>query len=370
MAENPADMLVEANGLSVHFPRHRSASHPGVVAVDRVNLKIRRGEILGLVGESGCGKSTLARTLLGLIEPSGGEVRFAGEIINNLTERQMRPYRRRMQIVFQDPFSSLNPRMRVGDTIAEAMFVHGHATKADAAPLVTDMLKLVGLDPAMAGRFPHEFSGGQRQRIGIARALAVRPEFIACDEPVSALDVSIQAQIVNLLHDLREKMGLTYLFVSHDLAVVRHISDRVAIMYLGRIVEIAPKERVYDEPLHPYTQALLMAVPVPTRTSRGRAVRKVMQGEVPSPLNPPSGCHFHPRCPHAFAPCAIKQPPLQEVTTGHFVACHLYDPSARSIGLAAFEETVQAEGPSPQGGSSQAMLLNPDNAIERSGAHR
>jgi oligopeptide/dipeptide ABC transporter ATP-binding protein len=369
MAKNRPDVLVEADDLSVHFPRYRSASQPGVAAVDRVSLKIRRGEILGLVGESGCGKSTLARTLLGLVEPSGGEVRFGGKLINNLTEHQMRPYRRRMQIVFQDPFSSLNPRMRVGDIIAEALFVHGHAKKSTAAPLVADLLKLVGLDPAMAIRFPHEFSGGQRQRIGIARALAVRPEFIACDEPVSALDVSIQAQIVNLLHDLRKKMALTYLFVSHDLAVVRHISDRVAIMYLGRIVEIAPKERVYDEPLHPYTQALLTAVPVPTRTSRGRAVRKVMQGEVPSPLNPPSGCHFHPRCPHAFAPCAIKQPSLQEVATDHFVACHLYDPSARPIRLDVLKDTVLAESPSPQGAGQQAMSLNPDQAIERSGEH-
>jgi oligopeptide/dipeptide ABC transporter ATP-binding protein len=236
-----------------------------------------------------------------------------------------------MQIVFQDPFSSLNPRMRIGATIAEAMFVNGLVTKSNAAPLVADLLKLVGLDPAMADRYPHEFSGGQRQRIGIARALAVQPEFIACDEPVSALDVSIQAQIVNLLHDLRKKMGLTYLFVSHDLAVVRHISDRVAIMYLGRIVEVAPKERLYEEPLHPYTQALLAAVPVPTRTSQKRHARTVMQGEVPSPLNPPSGCHFHPRCPHAFAPCALRQPLLQEVVPGHFVACHLYDSQVRRV---------------------------------------
>jgi oligopeptide transport system ATP-binding protein len=289
MTEIKSEVLVEAEQLSVHFPRHRSAARPGVAAVDRVDLKIRRGEILGLVGESGCGKSTLARTLLGLVEPSGGVIRFDGDSIGNLSEGRMRPYRRRMQIVFQDPFSSLNPRMRVGDMLAEAMFVHGHATKSGAGPMVADLLKLVGLDPLMASRYPHEFSGGQRQRIGIARALAVQPEFIACDEPVSALDVSIQAQIVNLLHDLRNKMGLTYLFVSHDLAVVRHISDRVAIMYLGRIVEIAPKERVYDEPLHPYTQALLLAVPVPTRTSQQRNARKVMQGEVPSPLNPPSG---------------------------------------------------------------------------------
>jgi oligopeptide/dipeptide ABC transporter ATP-binding protein len=355
MNEINSDVLVEAEGLSVHFPRHRSATRPGVAAVDRVDLKIRRGEILGLVGESGCGKSTLARTLLGLVEPSGGVVRFDGEGISNLQERQMRPYRRRMQIVFQDPFSSLNPRMRIGETLAEAMFIHGHATKATAAPLVADLLKLVGLSPAMASRFPHEFSGGQRQRIGIARALAVRPEFIACDEPVSALDVSIQAQIVNLLHDLREKMGLTYLFVSHDLAVVRHISDRVAIMYLGRIVEIAPKERVYDEPLHPYTQALLMAVPVPTRTSQKRNARKVMQGEVPSPLNPPSGCHFHPRCPHAFAPCALKQPPLQEVVAGHFVACHLYDSQMRRVPSNSAEDNAVTDRRMQWQGGSHAI---------------
>ncbi|WP_084805228.1 ABC transporter ATP-binding protein [Bradyrhizobium sp. NAS80.1] len=370
MADTNSGALVEAESLSVHFPRHRSATRPGIAAVDRIDLKIHRGEILGLVGESGCGKSTLARTLLGLIEPSGGVVRFGGDSIGNLPERQMRPYRRRMQIVFQDPYSSLNPRMRIGETIAEAMFIHGHATKSDAAPLVADLLKLVGLDPAMAGRFPHEFSGGQRQRIGIARALAVRPEFIACDEPVSALDVSIQAQIVNLLHDLREKMGLTFLFVSHDLAVVRHISDRVAIMYLGRIVEIAPKERVYDEPLHPYTQALLLAVPVPTRTSQKRSARKVMQGEVPSPLNPPSGCHFHPRCPHAFAPCALKQPPLREVATGHFVACHLYEPQQRSAEPDHAEDSARREGQTPHGGGSQVMSTNPGQMIERSGEYR
>ncbi len=369
MADTTPDILVEVDGLSVHFPRHRSARRPGVAAVDRVDLKIRRGEILGLVGESGCGKSTLARTLLGLVEPSSGTVRFDGESISNLTDRQIRPYRRRMQIVFQDPFSSLNPRMRVGDTLAEAMFVHGHATKSSAAPLVADLLKLVGLDPAMAGRFPHEFSGGQRQRIGIARALAVRPEFIACDEPVSALDVSIQAQIINLLHDLREKMGLTYLFVSHDLAVVRHISDRVAIMYLGRIVEIAPKERVYDEPLHPYTQALLMAVPVPTRSTQKRNARMVIQGEVPSPLNPPKGCHFHPRCQHAFAPCAREQPPLQEVATGHFVACHLHDLQLQSIGSGDADDVLFDEGRKPYQGGAQAMANGPHEMMDRSGEH-
>lgn len=370
MAESRPDVLVEADDLSVHFPRYRSASQPGVAAVDRVSLKIRRGEILGLVGESGCGKSTLARTLLRLVEPSGGEVRFGGKVINDLTERQMWPYRRRMQIVFQDPFSSLNPRMRVGDIIAEALFVHGHAKKSTAAPLVADLLKLVGLDPVMASRFPHEFSGGQRQRIGIARALAVRPEFIACDEPVSALDVSIQAQIVNLLHDLREKMELTYLFVSHDLAVVRHISDRVAIMYLGRIVEIASKGSLYEQPLHPYTQALLLAVPIPTRTSQTRSVRKVIQGEVPSPLNPPRGCHFHPRCPHAFAPCGVVQPPLQEVATGHFVACHLYDSRMRPIVLDGNEDIPSKQGRRLQQGGPLTPASDPDRAVESLRGHR
>jgi oligopeptide transport system ATP-binding protein len=322
------DILVETRNLTVRFPvlaglvRRRPVG--AVNAVDRINLRIRRGETLGLVGESGCGKSTLARAILQLIPATSGEVLFDGAHLEGLDERELRPHRRRMQIIFQDPFSSLNPRMTVGEAIAEAMLVHGLASKAETPGKVATLLGLVGLNPGMASRFPHEFSGGQRQRIGIARALAVEPDFIACDEPVSALDVSIQAQIVNLLDELRTRLRLTYLFVSHDLAVVRHISDRIAVMYLGQIVEIAPKERLYTDPLHPYTQALLSAVPVPSRKVESQRKRQILEGEVPSPFNPPLGCHLHPRCPHASEVCRRVEPVLQEVKSGHWVACHLH----------------------------------------------
>ena len=326
--EPVGDILVETRNLSVQFPvlagLFRRRPIGAVKAVDRINLRIRRGETLGLVGESGCGKSTLARAILRLIPATSGEVLYDGARLEGLDEPQLRPYRRRMQMIFQDPFSSLNPRMTVGEAIAEAMLVHGLATKHEAPGKVAALLGLVGLSPGMASRFPHEFSGGQRQRIGIARALAVEPDFIACDEPVSALDVSIQAQIVNLLDELRTRLRLTYLFVSHDLAVVRHISDRIAVMYLGQIVEIAPKERLYTDPLHPYTQALLSAVPVPSRKVEAQRTRQILEGEVPSPLNPPPGCHLHPRCPHASDICRAVEPVLQEVKPGHWVACHLH----------------------------------------------
>ena len=337
------DILVETCNLTVRFPvlaglmRRRPVG--AVMAVDRINLRIRRGETLGLVGESGCGKSTLARAILRLIPATSGEVVFDGARLEGLTEPELRPYRRRMQIIFQDPFSSLNPRMTVGEAIAEAMLVHGLAAKEDTPGKVAALLSLVGLNPGMASRFPHEFSGGQRQRIGIARALAVQPDFIACDEPVSALDVSIQAQIVNLLDELRSRLGLTYLFVSHDLAVVRHISDRIAVMYLGQIVEIAPKERLYVAPLHPYTQALLSAVPVPSRKVEAQRKRQVLEGEVPSPLNPPPGCHLHPRCPYASAVCRAVEPVLEEVAPGHWVACHLYTAPALMAESAAIART-------------------------------
>lgn len=322
------DILVETRNLTVRFPvlaglvRRRPVG--AVKAVDRINLRIRRGETLGLVGESGCGKSTLARAILQLIPATSGEVLFDGTNLEGLSEAELRPRRRRMQMIFQDPFSSLNPRMTVGEAIAEAMLVHGLAAKDETPAKAAALLGLVGLSPGMASRFPHEFSGGQRQRIGIARALAVEPDFIACDEPVSALDVSIQAQIVNLLDELRTRLRLTYLFVSHDLAVVRHISDRIAVMYLGQIVEIAPKQRLYTDPLHPYTQALLSAVPVPSRKVEAQRTRQILEGEVPSPLNPPQGCHLHPRCPHASDVCRAVEPALQEVTPGHWVACHLH----------------------------------------------
>jgi long-chain acyl-CoA synthetase len=330
VAEPPTDNLITLRALAVHFPvlsgllRRRRVGT--VHAVDGVDLDIRRGETLGLVGESGCGKSTLGRAILQLVRPTAGEVRFEGTELTALDENALRPLRRRMQMVFQDPFSSLNPRMTVGETVAEPMLVHGLArTATESREKTAELFSIVGLNPEMLDRYPHEFSGGQRQRIGIARALAAEPDFIVCDEPVSALDVSIQAQIVNLFESLRDRLGLTYVFIAHDLAVVRHLSDRIAVMYLGRIVEIAPKVNLYAEPLHPYTQALLSAVPVPDRAVEKRRQRIVLQGEVPSPLDPPSGCHFHPRCSRAFAPCALKQPPLREISRGHFAACHLYD---------------------------------------------
>jgi long-chain acyl-CoA synthetase len=335
VAETHSDNLITLRALAVHFPvlggllRRRQIGT--VHAVDGVDLDIRRGETLGLVGESGCGKSTLGRAVLQLVRPTGGEVRFDGTELTGLNEDELRPLRRRMQMVFQDPFSSLNPRMSVGETVAEPMLVHGlAATAAERREKTAELFRIVGLSPEMLDRYPHEFSGGQRQRIGIARALAAEPDFIVCDEPVSALDVSIQAQIVNLFEDLRHRLGLTYLFIAHDLAVVRHLSDRIAVMYLGRIVEIAPKVSLYAEPLHPYTQALLSAVPVPDRAVERRRQRIVLQGEVPSPLDPPRGCHFHPRCAHAFAPCTLKQPPLREIKPGHYTACHLYDEQAMS----------------------------------------
>jgi oligopeptide transport system ATP-binding protein len=332
VADGARDNLVALRGLLVHFPvlsglvRRRQIG--SVHAVDGVDLDIRRSETIGLVGESGCGKSTLGRAILQLVRPTAGEVRFDGIELTTLNDDELRPLRRRMQMVFQDPFSSLNPRMTVGEAVAEPMIVHRLAETAEEGREKTaELFRVVGLDPEMLDRYPHEFSGGQRQRIGIARSLASQPDFIVCDEPVSALDVSIQAQIVNLFEALRDRLGLTYLFIAHDLAVVRHLSDRIAVMYLGQIVEIAPKLSLYASPLHPYTQALLSAAPVPDRAIESRRVRIVLHGEVPSPLSPPGGCRLHPRCPKAFADCAVVKPVLQEIEAGHWVACHLYGPS-------------------------------------------
>ena len=319
--------LVSAVGLSKHyairggaFLRRQTAA---IRAVDGVDLDIMPGETLGLVGESGCGKSTLGRTLIRLIEPSDGTIRFDGADITALNAKAMRPKRRAMQIIFQDPYGALNPRMSVEDIVMEPLVIHGARADAATRALVADMLRLVGLPQRAANRFPHEFSGGQRQRVGIARALALKPRFVVCDEPVSALDVSVQAQIVNLLQDLQTELGLTYLFIAHDLSVVKHISNRVAVMYLGKIVEIAEKRMIYAAPQHPYTQALIAAVPVLRPQDRRRGRRARLAGDIPSALNPPAGCRFHTRCPHVMSICRTQEPLLRITTAGHKVACHL-----------------------------------------------
>ena len=309
--------LVTVTGLVKHFPVE--GSDDVVRAVDGVSFDILRGETLGLVGESGCGKSTVGRCLLRLIEPTSGEVNFGGRNVLTLRKSEMRQLRREMQIVFQDPYASLNPRMKVGDIIGEPLIIHKIGTKKERHERVKELLRRVGLNPDYSKRYPHEFSGGQRQRIGVARTLALNPQLIVADEPVSALDVSVQAQVVNLLQELQQEFGLTYLFISHGLAVVEHISTRVAVMYLGRIVESASAKNLYLQPLHPYTQALLSAIPVPD-PSRTRE-RIVLQGDVPTPINPPSGCRFRTRCPIAIDDCARIDPELREGSPGHEVAC-------------------------------------------------
>jgi oligopeptide transport system ATP-binding protein len=318
--------LLEVKGLRMHFPITEGVllgrKVGEVKAVDGVDFAIRRGETMGLVGESGCGKTTTGRCILRLERPTAGEIRYDGVDILKLDRRALRALRRRIQVIFQDPYSSLNPRQKVGAILGEPMRVHGIGGGAGArAARVRELLDVCGLNPAFADRYPHEMSGGQRQRVGIARALALDPEFVICDEAVSALDVSIQAQVVNLLEDLRERFGLTYLFIAHDLSVVRHLCQRVAVMYLGRIVELAECDEMFDRPLHPYTQALLSAIPVPDPAVEATRVFRPVSGEVPSPIDPPSGCVFHPRCPIAVAECRRTRPELRELRPGHWVAC-------------------------------------------------
>jgi oligopeptide transport system ATP-binding protein len=321
------EVLLEVRDLVKHFSVGGGmfGRRGGTVrAVDGVSFVLRRGETLGLVGESGCGKTTTGRCILQLERPTSGQVIFEGRDLGALTDAELRPVRRRVQVIFQDPYASLNPRMTVGQILGEPLAVHGLVPdRAGRRERVRDLLRRVGLLPQHADRYPHQMSGGQRQRVGIARALAVEPSLIICDEPVSALDVSIQAQIINLLEDLQAELGLTYLFIAHDLAVVRHISDRVAVMYLGKIVEITDRRGLYETPLHPYTKALLAAVPIPDPALEAQRSRSVLLGEVPSPLNPPPGCVFHPRCPIAIDRCRVEVPPLRDVMPGHRAACLL-----------------------------------------------
>ncbi len=320
------EVLLKVDDLKMHFPIYRGVFQRqvgAVHAVDGVTFDVKRGETLGLVGESGCGKSTTGRTILQLYKPTAGQVHFDGVDLVSLKGEEMRKTRRKLQMIFQDPYASLNPRMTVEQIVGEPLMVHNVATGKEIEERVKHLLELVGLNPAFSTRYPHEFSGGQRQRVGVARALALQPSFIICDEPISALDVSIQAQVVNLLEELQSQFNLTYLFIAHDLSMVRHISKRVAVMYLGVIVELTDRDELYKSPLHPYTQALLSAVPIPDPVLDAQRRRTILEGDVPSPVNPPSGCRFRTRCPIADKICAESRPEFREVKSGHFVACHM-----------------------------------------------
>lgn len=323
---NDNDVLLEVRNLKKHFVSKHGllGQHiTRVQAVDGVSFKIRRGETLGLVGESGCGKSTTGRTIIRLYDVTDGEVIFDGVDISKISQGQMRQYRKKIQMIFQDPYASLNSRMTVGDIIGEPLDIHKIAKGDERQKIIWNLLERVGLNKEHANRYPHEFSGGQRQRIGIARALAVSPDFIICDEPISALDVSIQAQVVNMLDDLQKELGLTYLFIAHDLSMVKHISDRIGVMYLGKLVELASSDDLYDNPNHPYTQALLSAIPVPDPDVTKAHKRIVLEGDVPSPINPPSGCRFRTRCKYVMDICKEQEPEFIEISPNHFSACHL-----------------------------------------------
>ncbi len=323
----PTENLIEVKNLVKHFPVRGGILQRvqgWVQAVDDVSFTVRRGEVLGLVGESGCGKTTVGRLILKLIEPTAGQILFEGQDLAGRRERDLKPFRRQMQIIFQDPFSSLDPRTQIGDSIGEALRTHGVNNSRQRFEQVLEIMKKVGLEDYHARRYPHEFSGGQRQRIGIARALILKPQFIVCDEPVSALDVSIQAQVLNLLRRLQTEFGLTLLFIAHNMSVVEHISDRVAVMYLGKVVEVADRDEMYRNPQHPYTQALMSAIPIPDPDLKRERI--ILKGDVPSPLNPPAGCRFHPRCPVAIDICSKVEPPLIDLGDGHLAACHLRQP--------------------------------------------
>jgi oligopeptide transport system ATP-binding protein len=350
--------LVEVEGLTTHFPiregllgRQVGAVH----AVDDVTFSVREGETLGLVGESGCGKSTLGRTIVRLLEPTAGDVRFQGRSIARLGRRELRPLRREMQMVFQDPYASLNPRQRVGSILGAPLKIHGVGDASERRKRVRELLDVVGLSPEHLNRFPHEFSGGQRQRIGVARALALRPKLVVADEPVSALDVSIQSQMLNLLEDLQEEFQLTYIFIAHDLGVVRHVSDRIAVIYLGKLVELSPAAELYTRPIMPYTEALLSAVPIPDPDLSDRRERIVLGGDVPSPIDPPPGCRFHPRCRYATAVCSEVEPPLVDYGGGHLAACH----HPLSVDEATLARVRVSEHHTPQSADPDAKPTEP-----------
>lgn len=320
-------ILVEIKDLKKYFPVKKglfAPSHSYVKAVDGISFTINKGETLGLVGESGCGKTTCGRTIIKLYEPTGGQIIYDGHDLSSLSPKQMLPYRKKIQMIFQDPYASLNSRMTVGDIVGESIDIHGVYKGKDRMERIQNLLTTVGLNSEHASRYPHEFSGGQRQRIGIARSLAVQPEFIICDEPISALDVSIQAQVINMLEELQEKMGLTYLFIAHDLSMVKHISDRIGVMYLGKMVEIGNSDEVYGHPMHPYTKALLSAIPIPDPEEAALRKRIMLLGEIPSPIDPPPGCRFKGRCKYAKTICSEVDPELKNLGSDHFVACHLF----------------------------------------------